>query len=719
MTANRKRPPSSCLQKTTSAAACLTGVLAAFSAHAQAVSASAAGQPAAAPTNELQEVVVTADKRTESLQNAPISMSVLSGSHLDESTFAGVQDALMAVPGVTTSTNTQGGGSVVSIRGVAAGSPLFGGSSPVAYYLDSIPFGFVQNSIAPDANVYDLDRVEVLEGPQGTLYGASSEAGVIRILTLDPDLNAFGLKWRASDSGTGGGGNNYDGDAEINAPIVDGKLAIRGVVGYQSLSGWIDTPVKDDANDEISRTGRLKVLGQPTDDLSIEGEVWVSRDDFGGLSDGSTDHYRYTLLNESYYNDYNAYGLKVGYDFHSFTFASHTSYLNYSSAGTIDPSFLLGGLNFPEPLVFDSHVFTEEIDFASEQAGPWRWTSGAFFRNATDDDFIAVVPLLTYDWTNTSRSYAVFGELTRSFLDDKLDFTLGLRYFHDDVGTQEDHDVAPILPPNYYRADNTFTAAPTPRVVVTWHPMSDLSTYASFSEGFRSGSPQIYYTVHGQPGFPPANPDKLYNYEIGAKGGNSTVTFNAAVYYMDWKDVQQQVAVIVNGLPVSAILNDKSASGAGVDLGVTVRPVQGLQLGTTLSWNNLKSDADILSSGVVLFSKGDRLNFSPEFTAGAFMNYAVDLGHGYTGTMSISGNDTASQCFRAIVAGAQDVDCGNAVVTSRAAFALQFPSHWQLTLYGDNLNNFTGSTVGDPYYGPGDSGRLRPRTIGLQVDYHL
>lgn len=718
MPVDRKRHHSSHMQRTMPGAAFLTGVLATLSAHAQ-TTPTPAGAQTAVPMNQLQEVVVTAEKRAENLQNVPISMSVLGGKQLDQSTFQGVSDELMAVPGVSTSTNTQAGGSVVSIRGVAAGSPLFGGSSPVAYYLDSIPFGFVQNSIAPDADVYDLDRVEVLRGPQGTLYGASSEAGVIRILTNDPDLNNFGFKWRASDSGTDGGGNNYNGDAEVNAPIIDGKLAVRAVVGYQSLSGWIDTPVKDNANDEIARTGRFKIGAQPTDDLSIDGEVWVSRYDFGGLSDGYTDYKRDAELNEAYYNDYDADALKIGYDFHTFTVASHTSYLDYTSAGAIDPSFLLGGLHIPENLGFDSHVFTEEVDLASEQLGPWQWTSGAFFRNATDDDLVALPAILHYDWTNSSRSYAVFGELSRSFLDDKLEWTLGARYFNDDVVTREGHDVAPINPPNYYRAENTFTAAPTPRAVLTWRPTQGLSTYASFSEGFRSGSPQIYYTVNGQPGFPPAKPDKLYNYEIGAKGGTSALSFNAAVYYMDWKDVQQQVAVLVNGLPVSAILNDKSASGAGVDLGITARPAQGLQVGATFSWNNLRSDADILSSGVVLFSKGDRLNFSPEYTAGAFANYAVDLGHGYTGTVSISGNDTASQCFRAIVAGARDVDCGNVVVTSRAAFALEFPSHWQLTLYGDNLNNFTGAVVGDPYYGPSDSGRLRPRTIGLQVDYHL
>jgi iron complex outermembrane receptor protein len=286
------------------------------------------------------------------------------------------------------------------------------------------------------------------------------------------------------------------------------------------------------------------------------------------------------------------------------------------------------------------------------------------------------------------------------------------------VVTKEGHDVAPINPAGYSRAENTFTA-PTPRAVLTWHPTPALSAYASFSEGFRSGTPQAYYTVGGQPGFPPAKPDKLYNYEIGAKGGTSALSFDAAMYYMDWKSVQQQIAVQFNGLPVSAIVNGKSAGGVGVDLAMTARPIQGLEIGGTFSWNNLTASADILSSGVVLFSKGDRLNFSPEYTAGAFVNYSVQLGRGYTGKVSLSGNDTASQCFRAIIGAAPSVDCGNPVVTTRAAFSLEAPSQWQLTLYGDNLNNFTGSVVGDPYYGPSSLGRVRPRTIGLQFDYHL
>ena len=239
-----------------------------------------------------------------------------------------------------------------------------------------------------------------------------------------------------SDSGTKDGGNNYNGDAEINAPIIKRRLAIRAVVGYQNLSGWISTPNQRDANDELSRTGRLKILGRPTDDLSIEAEVWLSRDSFGGLSSGYTDYRNAALINQSYYNNYNAYGLKTKYNFTAFTITSHTSYLNYTSAGTIDPYFLLHGLHLPEPLAFNSHVFTQEIDLASNQAGPWKWTGGAVFRNATDNDFIAVIPLLTYDWTNTSRSYAVFGELSRKFYHDKLELTLGARYFHDDVGTR-------------------------------------------------------------------------------------------------------------------------------------------------------------------------------------------------------------------------------------------------------------------------------------------
>src|SRR4029077_2341865 len=129
------------------------------------------------------------------------------------------------------------GGTQVSIRGVTAAAPTFNGGSTVSYYVDTIPFGFVRSALAPDASVYDLSQVEVLRGPQGTLYGASALNGVVRILTNDADLNSSDYKVRGSDSHTDGGGNNYRADAAANIPLIDGKLAARAVVGYESDSG--------------------------------------------------------------------------------------------------------------------------------------------------------------------------------------------------------------------------------------------------------------------------------------------------------------------------------------------------------------------------------------------------------------------------------------------------------------------------------------------------
>jgi outer membrane receptor protein involved in Fe transport len=183
---------------------------------------------------------------------------VLSVEQLDQSSSQGVAAELTKVPGIVAFPNLQaGGGTIVSVRGVSAGSATFAGSNPVSYYLDSVPFGLVQSAVTPDSNAYDLARVEVLRGPQGTLYGASAQAGVVRVLTKDADLDRFELKMRASDSYTKGGGDNYRGDAAINVPIIDGKLAARAVLGYQKMSGWVDTPLGKNANDSTMRTARL------------------------------------------------------------------------------------------------------------------------------------------------------------------------------------------------------------------------------------------------------------------------------------------------------------------------------------------------------------------------------------------------------------------------------------------------------------------------------
>ena len=174
-----------------------------LSSSAHAVSATADSNEATAGPDALEEIVVTAQKREQRLQDVPIGITVMRGSTLDNSSAVSFLDALGSVPGVaitgTQNAAFQGGGAQLSIRGVTASAPSLAGTSPVAYYLDGVPFGLVKSAVVPDLAPYDLDRVEVLRGPQGTLYGASAEDGVVRVITSRADLHNFDIKTRVSE----------------------------------------------------------------------------------------------------------------------------------------------------------------------------------------------------------------------------------------------------------------------------------------------------------------------------------------------------------------------------------------------------------------------------------------------------------------------------------------------------------------------------------------
>jgi iron complex outermembrane receptor protein len=672
-------------------------------------------------TGTLDDIVVTAQKREERLQDVPISISVLSGENLDKSPFQGVTEALNTVPGVAAFPWSQGGGTFVAVRGVTASYPLFGGSSPIAYYLDGVPFGLVDTAIAPDANAYDLKRVEVLRGPQGTLYGASALNGVVRVLTNDADLNSFDFKARGSDSVTNGGGNNYRGDMAVNVPIIDGKLAARAVLGYESLSGWIDKPNKNNANDAVLRNARLKVNAQPTDELSIGLSAWLSRQNYGAPSiandQGRTNH----LVPEPISTDFGAYNLKFGYEFPGVSVTSMTSYLKYTSHDELDFIDFIG-LSYPILESFGAHVFSEEVNLNSTQNGPWRWSAGAIYRDAENATFQTLPAIATLDWTDASRSAAIFGELSRRLLNDTMECTVGGRYFRDDVTTKEGPYVPPLNPPQYYRAKASFNAT-TPRAVLTWHPANNSTIYSSYSEGFRSGAPQTYYITGGVPGFPAVKPDKLHNYEIGAKADlfDKRISVDTALYFMDWKDVQQEVLVPFHSVNVGALVNGQSASGPGVDVGVTTRPFDKVEVGVTFSWNDLTLDNDVISAGKVLFAKGDRLNFSAKYTAGASANYVFPLGgSGFEGRLSVSGNYSSPLSDRGIVGGAERTAVGDAMLIARTGVSIHAPGHWEVAIFADNITNEQGAVSRNPFDlspVPNTSVRVRPRTVGLQFDY--
>ena len=681
--------------------------------------------PTAATEGRNDEILVTAQRVEQKLRDVPISMSVLGGEQLDRSGDS-VVDQLGRVPGVAEA-DTRVGAKQLTIRGVSSTNDWFAGTSTVGYYLDSVPFGFVRQGFVPDSNAYDLERVEVLRGPQGTLYGVSALNGVVRVLTAEPDLDEFALKMRVLGSSTKSGGEGYRGDGAINVPIVSGKLALRSAVSYESSPGWIDGPTGSDINDSDNLTARIKLRAALTDNLSITAMLWHTESDTGAGPSSARDRTTIRQIPESSSTNYDIYALRAELDLDAFSITSSTSYMDFSSTSLI--SFFPGSTDYLSSL-FTSNNFSQEIALTSNTDGPIKWSIGGIYRNVKDLVAQNTSPPapnprgLAYN--DYSKSHAVFGELSYN-IKDNLVLLGGLRYFKDN---NEARQLENPINPNAILINNSESFhRMSPRVVINWHPSPSILLYLSYGEGFRSGFSQSPSILSAEPNFPGVKPDYLTNYEFGAKGDllNGLLSFDGAFFFMDWQGVQQNVLVNVPGVgDLNALINGESASGLGAELMLTARPVKGMTLGATGSWNSLKFDADIFTRANgqphLLAPKGSRLFNSPKHTASAFVDYQFPIGDDLKGNVSGSINYAATRLARAVVAGVTRVNTSDPIWMARAAIGVSSKTQgWSLSFFVDNLTDFKGAVSPTaPGQDLADTKfRARPRTVGVQAGFKM
>jgi iron complex outermembrane recepter protein len=693
--------------------------------------ASSAAEENAADDEQLDEIVVTAQRREQNLVEVPISISVLDGASLDRGSEQGVIEALTKVPGVGAYEGFQTGGAFISIRGVNAMGNVSVGASPIGYYIDMAPFQLVRTAIAPDASAYDLERVEVLRGPQGTLFGAGSQNGTVRILTREAELNEVSAKARVALSSTEDGSLGYRGDAALNIPVVTDKLGLRLVGGYQDLGGWIDRPNEEDSNNGRAVNLRLRADAKPTPELSISSLFWLSRTDLNGGAGGSTNETHRSTIPDPIDTDFDLYGLKASYDFAPFTAESSTSYLDYGVDSTLQGNFTAPGANVLTTNL-QAKVFTQELILSSRSEGMFEWTAGAMYRDAEDilvqyrENIFTNTPIAPYvqpsHTLNSSESYAVFGEVTAKLADGFLDLTAGARFFHDQVGVKEvqRQSGSPTPASPLVDVEDTFEKV-SPRAVVALHPGNRSTIYASYSEGFRSGFEQSPALLVFDQSYPPISPDNVENYEIGAKGElfNGMLSAEAALYRIKWTDVQLSVSVLVGASILTGTLNAGSATGTGFDAGLTFRPLERLSIGGSFSVNSLELDRDVLNQNAartVAFFKGDRLPLSPKYTAGADLTYAFSLG-GWDAEFRYDASYASARSTFANVGGVSVQNEGDDFLTMNARFAVEPREGWRIGLFVNNVNDKRGYIQAPlaptliEY-----STRSRPRTIGAQLD---
>ncbi len=665
-------------------------------------------------TTTLQEIIVTAQKREERLLDVPIAISAITGQALLDSGASQLADFLESTPGVGI-VDDQRGTQNIQIRGISSTY----GNATVGYYLDELPFTYIGNTQVPDVRTYDLDRIEILRGPQGTLYGEGSIGGTIRILTKDPDLAAFDGAVDLDGSSTTDGGDSWAAKGMLNAPFGDGKAGLRVVASHEDYGGWVDNSVTgdDDINVREIDNARVKFRLKPNDRLDVILSAWFTRNDATGTTDSLPDRTT-PIPPDDFKMEYDLYGATIRYGFDAFELVSATSLMDYKN------DFVSELAGAPFTIFEDQDLLSQEFRLTSTGEGTFRWTAGLFYRDIDRRTFVDLQAFaITQDQTQESESYAVFGELTWSLLDQKLDLTLGARYFEDDRLFSEPVDPALLDFLQQLNPDFSPTVTPkfdsfSPRLNLAYRVNEDWLVYGNVAKGFRTGQAQpvislVLATLAGVALPTSIDPEELWSYEVGAKGSfwNGRAVLEGAVYYNDWKDIQTLV-VLSPQPPVAGLVNGGDAETMGIEAGLTLQPNDGLMLQFNGSYVDAQYTEDIAGTPV---QDGDRIVGVPELTLSAAATYRWSMTESLDGFVRGSVQYTSDR-----------VDVASGFLPSDETTTLDLRLGLErgglgVYLYGENLTDEDGAiSPTPPPAGPdGIATRFRPRTYGLNLRYEF
>lgn len=693
------------------------------------------------------EIVVTAQKRVQNVQDVPISIAVVNGEELQQQGSASLVDYAGYVPGMNVSNSGTPGQTTITLRGVA---PL-NASQTVGIYLDDAPVGSsaIYNragAFTIDLMPYDLERIEVLKGPQGTLYGASSIGGLVKYVTVQPNTNAFSVKAGVEGFAIkGGDGLGWGAQVMVNVPIVQDKLAVSGSFAWRSTPGWVDTvnnAALKDQNDYEQRGGRAALLWTPTPEFSVKlAGIWQSLDSEGNalyaadltgarLGDGRSFN---NFVPESFDVDLDYYSATLDYDFGVATLTSATTYSKTQSAQVQDASYAFGVL-FPlltggavppgiTPFLLDLGLkkWTQEVRLASPSGGRFEWLIGGFFTDETTSNsqlvrsfdmagnpISGLDPLAIVGLPATYKEYAIFGNATFK-LSEQLEITGGLRWARNEQTFRQISSgaIVPQADDPGESAESVFTYSISPQ----FHINDDAMLYARLATGYRPGGPNVIV-----PNVPPTvDADRMKNYEIGLKAdfADRLVSVDVALFLMDWTDIQ----VVRSFGGVSGGANGGKARSKGIEGSFALRPTPGLTISATGSYTDAVLSEDVPDiSGV----DGDRLPAVPKFSGALRADYEFELGGGNKGSFGAGIRHASNRL--SLVESDPLVATAKPYTSVDLNASITFNDHWTLRAYARNLLDNQGemarSTFANGLNQPSFLGisPLQPRTVGVALD---
>ena len=630
----------------------------------------AAASASAETTNEglVEEILVTARHREQGVQDVGVSVKAFSQDDIDQ---LGITD-LNGLTRLTPSLNIQERGpnrNEMNIRGVTnflVTQDLVPSSRPVGIYLDDTPVNTLGGAQF-DIRYFDLQRIEILRGPQGTLFGEGSSAGAVRYFTEDPSLTELEGRIEIEHATAGQGGSDVSAKAAVSIPLVQDRLGIRLTGGRFAVPGYLDVIDGDhDVNDLEATMFRAVVIAEPNDSLTARFMIQHDDSKVGslGLYTGEPGDRKTNLPQSDDEIDDEALvtNLKIDWSVGSFVATSVTSYFDrdrqravydqiYSAVGSLasipffgfkDNSFIKDQITYEQ--------FSQEVRVVSQFNGPFQFTAGLFYR---DFEFTtgginvtsAVYPLLGFPSTSQTEILQALGlptpdpvivndgEQISAFLEAEYLITERLKLIAGVRSHNEELDVAspssgifigfsPLLLPAI--SDNIDIDVILPKAALEFSITDDVLIYGMFASGARNGNINSTATLGSMELFAPGSSEGLAGYgddrtntfEAGIKSrfADGRITLNASAYYTDYKDLQ--VVVATPPLGFGLLLNASKAVSKGAEFDLWAEPLDNLSLFLGGSYTKAELDSELVVNRITgqTLEKGTALPFAPEFT---------------------------------------------------------------------------------------------------------
>jgi iron complex outermembrane recepter protein len=723
----------------------------------------------------LEEVIVTAQKRQEVLQEVPQSITVITNATFERQQANNLQDYLALVPGLSLEASTRGV-SRITLRGINTG----GVASTVGVYVDEVPFGSSSGLangaiLAGDFDTFDMTRLEVLRGPQGTLYGASSLGGVMKFVTNPPQTESFEGKAQVGIEDVAGGDMSYSGSSFVNIPMSD-RLALRATGYYRHDGGFIDSvgnnPIpslldpninvvqgslnEENFNELDTYGGRISALFNASDAFSLrltallqniatEGSDTIEQDratlkPLYGDRAASPYHHEPTDI------EYRVYSATIDWDFGPVSLMSSSSYSNFKENLQRDFDLQLApavtffyGDAVDRPLgvmlrqTTGTDKFTQELRLSSPENETLEWMVGGYYTKEKSridpQDFFATeagtdtlatgVPMLIEVMLRSQyEEYAGFANLTWHIAP-RFDLSFGGRQASNDQFADQLIDQTALggtrdAPPRAISSEDVFTYSVAPRFELS----DDVSIYARMATGYRPGGPNVL-PADAPEGTPRTyDSDKLKSYEAGIKGSwlDHRVSLDFAAYYLDWDHIQ--LFALVNDTGINA--NGGTAVSKGLELTAAAVPMEGLTFRLNGAYTDayLTEETDPLVGGL----DGDQLPFVPKLSVNLDVDYewpVLSNASAYVGASVRSIRDQVGDFDIRNDDGSRREIPSYEVIDLRTGL---IGERWSLELYVKNLDDELGRTslFGAPGTFPNNalvSGVIRPRTIGLSATF--